>query len=261
MRLSCPNCDAHYEVDDNVIPVDGRDVQCSSCGKTWFQKSAQELETEGREPIAPPTMAIQPDPVPESDPVPETDPAPEPEPEVETAPEPQSTPQEALDILREEAAIEAAARQMETIETQPDLGLDQTGDVAAARNDGANERTAKMRGIQPPIDKNSAPADMLPDIEEINSSLRASSEDEAAPDADGIETQTSRRSGFRLGFTLVILLALIALLIYIYAPQIVEKLPATKSFMDSYVDKVNGLRLWLDQLMKSVTAKITGDAS
>ena len=37
MRLICPNCDAQYEVDAAMIPASGRDVQCSNCGKTWFQ--------------------------------------------------------------------------------------------------------------------------------------------------------------------------------------------------------------------------------
>ncbi|MDC0135779.1 zinc-ribbon domain-containing protein, partial [Sulfitobacter sp.] len=31
MRLICPNCDAQYEVPDDVMPVAGRDVQCSNC--------------------------------------------------------------------------------------------------------------------------------------------------------------------------------------------------------------------------------------
>lgn len=38
MRLICPNCGAQYAVDDRVIPETGRDVQCSSCGHTWFQR-------------------------------------------------------------------------------------------------------------------------------------------------------------------------------------------------------------------------------
>lgn len=37
MRLTCPNCGAQYEVDASLIPAKGRDVQCSSCGHTWFQ--------------------------------------------------------------------------------------------------------------------------------------------------------------------------------------------------------------------------------
>ncbi|MEL6701097.1 MAG: zinc-ribbon domain-containing protein, partial [Pseudomonadota bacterium] len=36
VRLICPNCDAEYEVPDSVIPAEGRDVQCSNCGTTWF---------------------------------------------------------------------------------------------------------------------------------------------------------------------------------------------------------------------------------
>lgn len=37
MRLSCPGCGAQYEVDAGAIPTEGREVQCSACGHTWFQ--------------------------------------------------------------------------------------------------------------------------------------------------------------------------------------------------------------------------------
>jgi predicted Zn finger-like uncharacterized protein len=40
MRLVCPNCSAQYEVEAAVIPVAGRDVQCSNCGHTWWQRRA-----------------------------------------------------------------------------------------------------------------------------------------------------------------------------------------------------------------------------
>ncbi len=36
MRLLCPKCDAEYEIPDDVIPAEGRDVQCSGCQETWF---------------------------------------------------------------------------------------------------------------------------------------------------------------------------------------------------------------------------------
>ena len=36
MRLVCPNCGAQYEVDDALIPAEGRDVQCSDCGHAWY---------------------------------------------------------------------------------------------------------------------------------------------------------------------------------------------------------------------------------
>lgn len=37
MRLVCPNCSAQYEIDGSMIPDEGRDVQCSNCGHTWFE--------------------------------------------------------------------------------------------------------------------------------------------------------------------------------------------------------------------------------
>ena len=40
MRLICPKCDAQYNVADDAIPKGGRDVQCSTCGHTWFQPPA-----------------------------------------------------------------------------------------------------------------------------------------------------------------------------------------------------------------------------
>jgi predicted Zn finger-like uncharacterized protein len=40
MRIICPNCDAHYEIEASAIPPGGRDVQCSACGHFWFQPSA-----------------------------------------------------------------------------------------------------------------------------------------------------------------------------------------------------------------------------
>lgn len=43
MRLICPNCGAQYEVPEDVIPDEGRDVQCSNCGDTWYQPSARML--------------------------------------------------------------------------------------------------------------------------------------------------------------------------------------------------------------------------
>ena len=36
MRLLCPKCYEEYEVTDDVIPGEGRDVQCSVCNETWF---------------------------------------------------------------------------------------------------------------------------------------------------------------------------------------------------------------------------------
>ncbi|NHM17180.1 zinc-ribbon domain-containing protein [Tritonibacter mobilis] len=102
MRLICPNCGAQYEVPEDVIPENGRDVQCSNCGDTWFQPSAQMLadQNEAESPPAAPARQPEPEPEPEPeyaepepDPVPEpragpADPAPEPAPVAEPEPEP-----------------------------------------------------------------------------------------------------------------------------------------------------------------------------
>ncbi|MEM1363068.1 MAG: zinc-ribbon domain-containing protein [Pseudomonadota bacterium] len=37
MRITCPRCNACYEVPDAVMPPGGRDVQCSDCGHSWYQ--------------------------------------------------------------------------------------------------------------------------------------------------------------------------------------------------------------------------------
>lgn len=263
MRLICPNCDAQYEVDDNVIPKDGRDVQCSSCGQTWFQKSASQLEEDEQPHAAEPEASPrdeEPAPVPDEEPAPEPETEPEPEPESEPDPdlEPRKPDEAVLDVLRQEAAIETEARQNESqggLETQPDLGLDQAGGDEASLATAVSQRTARLRGIEPEIDKQSARSDLLPDIEEINSSLQAES---AAETEDAITEKKRGRSGFRLGFGLIIILATLLFLAYIYAPQIIEKMPASETFMISYVEKVDGLRLWLDQLMKTATNKMSG---
>ncbi|WP_456388743.1 zinc-ribbon domain-containing protein [Profundibacter sp.] len=266
MRLICPNCDAQYEVDDNVIPTGGRDVQCSSCGQTWFQQSASKLE-DIDQPHTPepetPARDDEPAPEPVAELVPEQEAEPEQEPEAEHNPdlEPRKPDDAVLDVLRQEAAIETEARQHETrdgLETQPDLGLDQSPGDEPPQAAAVNQRTARLRGIEPEIDKQAARSDLLPDIEEINSSLQAES---AAETEDALTEKKRDRSGFRLGFGSILILATLLLLAYIYAPQITAKIPASEPFMISYVEKVDGLRLWLDQLMKSATSKMSDTAT
>ena len=39
MQISCPNCSKIFEVNDNLIPLKGRLVQCGSCDHKWFYKN------------------------------------------------------------------------------------------------------------------------------------------------------------------------------------------------------------------------------
>ncbi|QCO56598.1 thioredoxin [Pseudorhodobacter turbinis] len=274
MRLVCPNCGAQYEVDAGAIPDSGRDVQCSDCGHAWFQ-GPLDIDFEAEEMALAPKAAVRPSqpvaPPQEADPEPEPVPAPQPfgsppplaededEPEAEDAPAPPpAAPRRSMDdsllsVLREEADREAAVRRSEVprpLEIQPDLGLEETAGAAKAVRD----RLARLRVPEPTPDDTEKPTarrDLLPDIEEINSTLRASSEDrhgeaddlsqDAAPDAE------HSKAAFRSGFFLILLVAFLLLVTYMAAPKLMGQFPAAESALQSYVDAVNGARLWLDR--------------
>ncbi|WP_137699658.1 zinc-ribbon domain-containing protein [Marimonas lutisalis] len=326
MRLICPNCGAQYEVPDDVIPETGRDVQCSNCGDTWFQKHPsqdQDLAEDLGQPLdeahweeddtgfgeeAEPGPAPEyeqepaPEPEPEYEPVPAPEPEPEPEaediaevedepwaedtedwlPETETwdeaetaewdeeeataeeqHPEPQPRPldPELRDVLREEAEREREARATEGaggLETQPDLGLDEPSDEASRREREARLRMARMRGLSEKealaaaglsqLGANNSRRDLLPDIEEINSTLRKESERQPIPETDeeSPAAPAPQKSGFSRGFAFILLIVALLLAVYVFAPRIAEMVPQLKPTLDAYIDMVNRARLWLD---------------
>ena len=43
MIISCENCNKKFEVSDNLIPEQGRLLQCSSCNHKWFFKKTEKL--------------------------------------------------------------------------------------------------------------------------------------------------------------------------------------------------------------------------
>lgn len=275
MRMICPNCGAQYEVDADVIPEAGRDVQCSSCGHTWFQKHARHDE-----------------PVPESNPVEEVAakaeaPAqeadddetsqPASEPVAETADEtteqtareffehsseqPTPEPQKQVldegvsEILREEAARETAERTSESsgLETQTDLGLNQSADSIQEAATHLDE--APDEAVEAPATFENSRRDLLPDIEEINSTLAASSEAHEEDEKTAQEIQ--RRSGFRRGFSVAIVIFSIMALVYVFSPNIARAVPQTASALSSYVDWINELRTSVDGVLLKAVDKLT----
>ncbi len=36
MIITCPNCNKQFQIDNSLIPDDGRDLQCGSCNHIWF---------------------------------------------------------------------------------------------------------------------------------------------------------------------------------------------------------------------------------
>ena len=43
MIISCPSCKKKFEIDANLIPSEGRNLQCGSCSKVWFYKFEQNV--------------------------------------------------------------------------------------------------------------------------------------------------------------------------------------------------------------------------
>tara|TARA_B100001027_G_scaffold7688_1_gene4875 strand:- start:392 stop:886 length:495 start_codon:yes stop_codon:yes gene_type:complete len=38
MIITCPSCKKKFNIDTNLIPIEGRDLQCGSCEHIWFYK-------------------------------------------------------------------------------------------------------------------------------------------------------------------------------------------------------------------------------
>ena len=310
MRLICPNCSAQYEIDAGMIPDEGRDVQCSNCGHTWFElpPPAEGLNVEAQEALPEaveepePSAEVHPKPVrpqppakakeeveeapeddwdwPETRPIepieppdePEPEPAaaaeepetqesqdPEPEPAADEAPEPEAEEPSAvqpkrpadvaaLDVLREEAARELEKRREESpaaVETQTDMALEDPKDRDTPSR-ALRARMARLRGEEdeeeeaPTEQDYQAPRrDLLPDIEEINSSLRPS---DVATGAMSEEEMVEYRKGFRAGFVLTVGAAALMVVCYAWGPLIASVFPAAEPALISYVDWANAAR-------------------
>lgn len=302
--MICPNCGAQYEVPTEVVPEAGRDVQCSNCGHTWFQRHPdqdRELTEELNQPL--PDTEWRPDDASSALADEEAASPPMPGSEADQEPVPPRPEQSARSIdpsmaemFREERDFEASQRAADALESQPDLGLQEPNeDELARRSREARERMALMRGDDPLSSEDapkgttpgSAPEqggdgrdyavaqaaaaaaagsrrDLLPDVEEINQTLRSSSEPRAL-DAD-IEdgpalARTAPKGGFRKGFWTVFVLAGLALALYAYAPQIAELLPQSGPALEAYVAAVDSGRSWLDGQITTLLTMLDGMSS
>lgn len=171
------------------------------------------------------------------------------------------------DILREEAEREARLRQAdavpEPVEQQEEMPLPEAEDSARAR------RMAELESAEDAFDTDQITAavaaaaagsrrEQFPDIEEINSTLRATGdrrEEEAdASDVDTVGSGNRRRGAVRRGFFLVIALAAVGAGVYAYAPQIAEAVPQANDALDTYVSTVDQARFWLDDMARGLAS-------
>ena len=219
----------------------------------------------------PPEVGAKPAPAPQPIPAPATV---APRPAASPAPVPRrSLDESVLNVLREEAAREASVRRAEPprpLETQPELGLEAAAPqvpVVTPVISPTARRIAQLKGVDldtpPPSAASSARTvarrELLPDIEEINSSLRASSDrGQDTIDAFAGPDETPRRSGFRSGFVLMMVIAVVLVAAYVMAPKIVQQIPASADAMAAYVTAVDHARLWLDGLMRQAITALQG---
>ena len=49
MIITCPSCKKSFQINSSLIPIEGRNLKCGSCGHVWFFKNEEknlELKTE-----------------------------------------------------------------------------------------------------------------------------------------------------------------------------------------------------------------------
>ena len=44
MIITCPRCQKSFNIDDKLIPIEGRLVKCGACDHTWFFKPKENIE-------------------------------------------------------------------------------------------------------------------------------------------------------------------------------------------------------------------------
>lgn len=273
MRLICPECAAQYEVDASVIPEAGRDVQCSSCGHTWWQTREENIEPAAQAEAAaehaqntatPSNTAPTPPKAPPAS-------APETAEDLEAsvaatlsaaggaaaaAAVPNKSLDDAvLDVLREEAHRETTARKAEEPNKKTDTPAEES--VKPVEEEPQGKVMFTNDGV--PIAPRPRNSQLLPDIDEINSTLDGQEQaEETAEVVNKTPAERPQKRGFRTGFLLMFTIALALVATYVYADLIAEKVPSLKPTLDVFTQKVDAARIWLDEAAVRATEAIKG---
>lgn len=297
MRLTCPNCDAHYEVDARAIPPEGRDVQCSSCGHLWFEPGA---DVPAAVPADVPADALDDKAGAASAAVAETfaagpvnGSAPASPPAVSPAVSPAVPPNlpgtGAVAAGKPGGKTPAAARPEAAPDPDPDPAPDPAprrkldASVAALLREEAEReaeaRRAERAGLesQPDLglDRLAAPRRVAPRrvtlpptndpmprsamLPDIDAN-NATLHGDVAPAPEGAdEAPAAKRSGgFARGFALIVVLAALLFAGYVQAPALRAQVPAAGPALDVYVATVDGLRRRLDALVRDLRQSSRG---
>ena len=201
MRLVCPSCDAEYEIARSAIPRSGREVECSNCGHGWFQ-AFTDLRLDEAVLNAPNAVPASP-----------------------LLTEPTRPVDEAvLDVLRQEANREVQARLAEAgragLETQTEmpLALPSGGADHLQALKAAGDMTAPFQDPRPR-------RDLLPAIDDVDAALQSAPAAQGPVDAAEPLVKTQPSPMVR-GILYLILIGVILLALYIFAPLIAQKVPS-----------------------------------
>ncbi len=176
-------------------------------------------------------------------------------------------------ILREEAAREANARRNDAvlIESQPEFwlsapqsvigrelarGTEKSRAIATADSGAEDDELAMILDDS----KSAEPRrNVLPDIEQITSTLRATSV-RLAPENNPRDDRAAlrRRFGFRLGFISALSAALLLMITYLFATPLAARYPSMEPALSEFVATADRGRLGLDMLLGRVTEWMQG---
>ncbi len=264
MRLICPKCDAQYNIADDAIPAGGRDVQCSTCGHTWFQTEMSRVLSRpvSRVLSRPIPMAVKSEPVePQKQNSRDVAAFDVPHQHAKADAGPMDGPRHRpvddniANILRQEAGREhnvpAPTKNAAPPKTQAEKKPAAPVDIEETR-----KRIAQMTETEGGTRQGESPAAAaaaaiaasanpraIPELGEINAVLRAREENR---DADGLTEaeiiEAQRRQGFRRGFFFVAGVFALIITPYVLSDQIIENLPQSRETMMQYVAVIDELR-------------------
>ena len=255
MLLLCPNCGAQYEVPEDHIPKKyGRDVQCSACNHTWFQTHpAQDLQPALRDEADDPGSAKQPserfDPSLADDPAASSDAT-----AVSTSPQmpplrqKRSLHPSVAGVLREEAKRE--------VEERGSNGPQASGSSSrSGSSDQARDADMDMQALEALYQNSeqttkSTRGALLPDIDEINSTLSTSGA-EWPSDSDASK-EIAQKGQRRLGFLVGIVIIVAAAALYYFADTLGERIPSLQQPLELYQQWINNMRIVLDQWIRQI---------
>lgn len=319
MRLICGNCDAQYEVEADMIPPEGRDVQCSACSHVWFEpgrgsampapppgpvvprrisaasfRPAQDEQFEDDDPDLPPLSdadlpplrrapldedmlailreeaeretaaraaeALQAARLTEDDeaapeapsltPAPQPEEVqqtiflpPEPEPEAEPVPEPEPEPEPVIhaEIMQDAAAPSSRGFPPPPPRPEPEIEEARFIEEPPPADEPVDTEV-------PAMPARASRRDLLPDIEQINSTLESTPHSDFAA-GEALSQRAGKRSGFARGFALMILLALLLAVLYLKNGDLQAALPAAGPALSAYADAVDQARTGLARLV------------